>query len=339
MSREELDSGVPASDFAPENLFSKPVVLFMFNRPEMAIEVFEEIRKIQPSQLFLICDGPRRNVLGEERLVDECRKLSELVTWDCKVHQKYSAENLGCKVSVSSGLDWVFSLVEEAIILEDDCLPSQDFFWYAAELLDKYKQDKAVGSISGSNLDGSQPTNREDSYYFSNFPGVWGWATWRRAWNGYKANLASSSRSEIRLVNEIVNATSSSRRFWFAKLMQVRAGFVDTWDYQLVFHHWKNRMLTIIPRVNLISNIGFGLQATHTISKVSPYARMSVQEIGFPLKHPENLVACLDQDAVATSARFSMTRAELVLDWAYILLPQSIRRLAQKLTARDKAAF
>lgn len=164
-----------------------PVVLIIFNRPLLTQIVFDEIKKIQPRQLFVISDGPRND--GEKSLVEQTRKISEQIDWKCEIFKKYSNTNLGCKISVASGLDWVFSQVEQAIILEDDCVPDITFFKFCDELLEKYKENKSIMMISGDNFFEKESTFSYDLCHHSL---IWGWATWGRAWKQYQSASTSS---------------------------------------------------------------------------------------------------------------------------------------------------
>lgn len=182
-----------------------PIVLITFNRPLLTKQVFNVISKAKPSVLFLISDGPRNG--AERKLVEETRQIISLIDWPCKVFRKYSDVNLGCKISVSSGLDWVFSRADRAIILEDDCVPDPSFFTFCDDLLDKYEDNPKIMHITGSFLLGNNSVSK-DSYYFSHFTSVWGWATWRRAWTKYDVAIKDwQNNSQI-----VLNQTLKDRR-------------------------------------------------------------------------------------------------------------------------------
>jgi GR25 family glycosyltransferase involved in LPS biosynthesis len=316
--------------------FDKPVVLITFNRPENTREVLFQISKVKPRELFFISDGPRKDKLGENELVNECRELASLIDWECKVHTKFSTENLGCRRSVSSGLSWVFSLVDEAVILEDDCVPSEDFFYFCADLLNKYRDDSNVGSISGTNLDGHNIGIQKESYYFSKFPSVWGWATWRRVWDGYSDDLRPWKSSFINELTHQQGLVGNARRFWVNKFTMVKMGLIDTWDYQLVFHHWRNGMVSAIPSRNLVSNTGFGPSATHTLQSKSPFANMKTESLIFPLIHPEN-VAASEQDSLAADKRFSQGRLRFFVELLFALLPKGFARSLATIISRVRS--
>lgn len=174
-----------------KSTFHTPVAFMIFNRPEKTARVFAEIRKARPTQLFIVADGPRTE--QEKEKTDATRAVTEHIDWECEVKRNYSDVNVGCKMRVSSGISWIFENVENAIILEDDCVPEQSFFPYCQELLERYKDDTRIMHISGDNFEWGRTGNFESdaSYYFSRIPHVWGWATWRRAWNLYDINMTS----------------------------------------------------------------------------------------------------------------------------------------------------
>ena len=288
-----------------ESIFTTPIVLMIFNRPAVIQQVFNEIRKISPAKLFVIADGPRR---GMEDDVEQCaaaRKILEQVDWECQVLKNYADVNLGCKLRVASGLDWVFSLVEEAIILEDDCLPHPTFFPFCQELLEGYRDDKRIMTISGNNFQYGQ-RRTTDSYYFSRYPHVWGWATWRRAWKCYDVDMnlwpavragrwlfdiLGSRRADVKngQCHFDVMASMKAIEYWYKIFDSTYEGKINTWDYQLVFASWLQNGLNIMPNVNLVSNIGFGADATHT--KVpGRCANMPVKAVVFPLQHPPFII-------------------------------------------------
>lgn len=254
-----------------------PVVLIIFNRPALTQKVFDEIRKVQPRQLFIISDGPRS--VDEKNIVEQTRKISEQIDWKCEVFKKFSDTNLGCKISVSSGLDWVFLQVEQAIILEDDCVPDLTFFTFCEELLEKYKDNKSIMIISGDNF---FEKKSKFSYDFCHHSLIWGWATWKRAWSQYQ--VASTSKLELfeEKHNELVELVSSRRLDAIQKTLE---GKIDTWDYLWQYAMLLNRGLCIYPSVNLIKNIGFGGEATHTKYRTF-HSFLSKKSIRFPLLHP-----------------------------------------------------
>lgn len=267
---------------------STPVAFFIFNRPDATRRVFECIAAAQPRQLLVIADGPRPHHPGDGQLCAETRAIIQRVDWECEVLTNYADGNLGCRNRVSSGLDWVFEIVESAIVLEDDCLPDPSFFQYCEELLERYRKDERVAMISGDNF---QPTGREYdySYYYSQCVHVWGWATWRRAWIHYDASMSLWPAARSAGLLDHVLGNRRIARTWCRRFDAVYEGRIDTWDYQWVFACWMRHALTVLPGVNLVSNIGFGADATHTVVD-GPLAERDTQSIRFPMRHPPFMV-------------------------------------------------
>jgi hypothetical protein len=262
-----------------------PVVFIIFNRPSTTERVFERIRQAAPAQLLVIADGPRLGSLEDVEKCTAARSIIEKVDWKCEVQLNYAEVNMGCKRRISSGLDWAFGLVEEAIILEDDCLPHPTFFRFCEELLQQYRDDERIMSISGDNfLSGYQHT--EHSYYFSRYPLCWGWATWRRAWKHYDHQMALWPRfaSEEWLQGILVDRRAAES--WTRIFGATYRGEIDTWDYAWTFACWVQSGLTVIPNTNLVSNIGFGADATHTTQSNDRRANIKTHQIHFPVSHP-----------------------------------------------------
>jgi len=260
------------------------VVFMVFNRPELTRRVFERIREARPPQLLVVCDGPRPHVPTDAEGVAGVRELiAQGVDWPCEVMTHYAPANLGCRERVTTGLNWAFSLVEEAIILEDDCLPEPSFFTFCEAMLDRYRGDDAVMHINGTNF---LPPRRHPaaSYFFSKYVWVWGWATWRRAWQHYDATMAGWEERYPAL--DASFDSHRERAFWLSTFNQARADWkaANTWDFQWIYTCWTRGGLTVVPSVNLVQNLGFGLDATHTTQQ-TPHLHVDTR----PLKlttHP-----------------------------------------------------
>jgi hypothetical protein len=268
--------------------FSTPIVIMIYNRPDLTRRVFEEIARVKPKKLLVIADGPRSGKNGDMAKCEQARYFLKLIDWECEVKTNISEINLGLKRRVSSGLNWVFDQVEDAIVLEDDCLPQPGFFQFCEEMLGKYRDDERVVHVGGVNLQFGKNVTAS-SYYFSIYPHVWGWATWRRAWKNYDVNMSEWPVFRDRRGLQEFLGSKRSINFWRDGFEKTYSGQVDTWAVQWVFACWKKGGLSIIPAKNLISNIGYGFEATHT-RKESRYARMKTQEMEFPLIHPPNVV-------------------------------------------------
>ncbi len=262
---------------------TKPVAFLIFNRPQQTQRVFEAIRAARPMRLLVVADGPRADRVGESERCAQTRAIVDRIDWPCEVQRNFAETNLGCKRRIASGLTWVFQQVEEAIVLEDDCLPHASFFPYCAELLDRYRNDPRVMAISGDNFGFEK--QRNNSYYFSRYVHVWGWASWRRAWNLYdvEMKLWPIFRDGGWLADLFANPRDQLG--WRTALDATFQGKNDTWDYQLSFAAFINHMLAIVPTRNLVTNIGFGADATHTGGHV-PYANLALETMELPLKHP-----------------------------------------------------
>jgi len=267
------------------NKFNTPILLMIFNRPDTTARVLDAIKYAQPKQLFVACDAPREYKDGEAEKVAETKALiKSMIDWECDVQTLYRDKNLGCKKAVSSAIDWFFEHVEQGIILEDDCVPDKTFFNYAEELLKKYKDDELVMHIGGSNFQHGK-IRGDASYYFSRYNHIWGWATWRRAWEHYDVAIPDFPQFvKDKKINEIWDK-KYIQDIWLDKFESVYEKKVDTWDYQWTYAIWKNNGLSIIPNKNLITNIGFGEDATHTKRK-DMYAEMELQSMK-ELIHPK----------------------------------------------------
>ncbi|MBD2101743.1 glycosyltransferase family 2 protein [Leptolyngbya sp. FACHB-261] len=284
-----------------------PVVFLIFNRADTTEKVFEAIRQAAPPMLLVVADGPRQDRLGEAERCAVTRAIIDRVDWDCKVLTNYSDINLGCRKRVSSGLAWAFEIVDEAIILEDDCLPHPTFFQFCDELLERYRYDQRVMSIAGTNFHfGNRKT--EYSYYLSLYHDCWGWATWKRAWQYYDADM--KLWPEMLRSNFLINKLRSSRaaKYWFEKFQLAYQNRVDSWFYRWLLSCWLQSGLSVVPSVNMVSNIGFGSEATHTVGGVSPFANMQTEAINFPLEHPSFILQNVEADNFTQSSRFYAER-------------------------------
>jgi hypothetical protein len=261
-----------------------PVIFQIFNRPAQTARVFSAIRSAQPAKLLIVADGPRADVRGEAEFCAKTRAVVEDIDWPCQVLRNYSDSNLGCGKRAASGFDWAFGEVEDAIILEDDCLPDPTFFRFCTELLTRYRSDERIMMISGNNFQPEQ-SHPEDSYYFSQFPHNWGWATWRRAWRHYDFKMAGWSKDRRSAWLKSIARNDYLQDVWRSKFDETAKGQIDTWDYQWMYAMFTRHGLSIVPNVNLVTNIGFGQGATHTSAADGRHVVAS-QPIVFPLSHP-----------------------------------------------------
>lgn len=255
-----------------------PVLFLVFNRPDTTERVFEAIRQAKPPRLYIAADGPRQNRVGENDKCNEVRKIATAIDWPCEVRTLFREKNLGCTEAVSSAIDWFFEAEEMGIILEDDCLPTPDFFNFSEAMLLKYRDETRIMHISGSNLQVDN-VKHDASYYFSSMPVIWGWATWRRAWKHYDVRLKDLDGLIEKSKKEPYFLSSDERKALLFCFDLVKYA-MHTWDWQWIYTIKKERGLCITPYVNLISNIGFGhADATATV-EISSNSNIPTQEIG-----------------------------------------------------------
>ena len=242
--------------------FETPILFLVFNRPNLTQKVFETIRNCQPSRLYVAADGPRPHKSGELQLCAETRKIVEQVDWDCAVRKLYREENLGCGRAVSEAITWFFEQESEGIILEDDCLPDASFYPFCREMLERYRDNDKVGSISGNNF--LPPAMQAATpYSFSKYAQIWGWASWARFWKSYDFELSGQEEEWEEIIRR-ANPIEYHARYWIEVFRAMKSGLLDTWDYQVIFSAWKSGFVHVYPSRNLISNLGYGESATHT---------------------------------------------------------------------------
>lgn len=263
-----------------------PVVFLIFNRPQHTREVFARIREARPPQILVVADGPRAAHASDLRLTEEARQVvTEGIDWPCELYCCFAKENLGCRVGISRGLDWAFSLVEEAIVLEDDCVPSPSFFRFCETLLERYRHETKVAHIGGVNVQEGRRRSKA-SYYFSRYLHCWGWATWRRAWSSFDVNLTQWPALRDNGWLEQICTSREEANYWGGIFEAVYQKEIATsWDYQWVFTCWLHRWLGITPEKNLVTNIGIGPDATHT-KEASSGLQEPAHELG-DLRHAD----------------------------------------------------
>jgi len=267
-----------------------PVLFLVFNRPETTAQVWERIREARPPRLYVACDGPRADRPDEPARVQAVRAITESdIDWPCSVKRLYRDHNLGCRKAVSGALDWFFAQEEMGVVLEDDCLPSPDFFRFCAELLVRYRHDDRIFMISGNNFQrGRRQT--EYSYYYSWYTHIWGWASWRRSWQ--KVDLEMKQYPEFLRqggARKVVKHADEARR-WEKTFARYLEGRYNTWDYPLLFASWWHRQVSILPEVNLVTNIGAGagVDQTHRFDpSVEALFHIPTQPLGELRHNPE----------------------------------------------------
>lgn len=268
-------------------MFKTPILFLIFRRPEITLRVFNEIRKQQPTQLFIAADGGRTP--EEHEKCEQTRQgVLNMIDWDCEVKTLFREKNLGCRNSVSSAITWFFNHIEQGIILEEDCFPNHSFFSFCEELLEKYKDDTSIYSIVGTNFqDGVK--RGEGDYYFSYLADCWGWATWARAWKHYDADMQEYNAFKKKNILQKIYANNDITAFWERTLDEVYYERLSSWASIWTYSVYNKQGLTIYPNNNLITNIGFDEESTHCADINSNLANRSSYELKI-LTHPRKIV-------------------------------------------------
>ena len=242
------------------------VLLIGFNRPDLMAGVIDQVRQVSPPRVYLAVDGPRQDRPDEAALVQAVRDQVTTIDWDCRIETLFRESNVGCGRGVSGAITWFFENEERGIILEDDIHADPSFFAFASELLDRYEDDERVFAISGTNFVPPEQISGAGSYRFSRVPLVWGWATWRRSWARYSFDIAGwNARLPLTRAWNAMGGRTGSYVFWSANFHMMARHAVDTWDLQLVYASMVEGALTVTPNVNLVENVGFRQDATHTV--------------------------------------------------------------------------
>ena len=267
--------------------------------------VFEEIKKARPSRLFLACDGAREGNQRDVEAIEECKKIVETVDWECQVYTNYSKENLGCGRGPSNAISWAFEYTDELVILEDDCVPDSTFFPFMKEMLEKYRNDQRVGIISGFNHFKHWDCG-ENSYCFTKTGATLGWGTWKRVWLGYDYTLRAMDNPDCQrlLSNCFLNKRMKNSRMssWVRAAKETRERKVQYWDIQFGFLKYTQSYLCVVPKGNLIYNIGVGVGSTHTAYaekenwKLGKILFMPTEPMKFPLVHPNYMICDCEYD-------------------------------------------
>ena len=263
-------------------MIQTPVAIFIFNRPHCTEQLVHALAEVRPANLFVIADGPRNT--SDIELCEQTRAVIDSIDWPCTILKLYATSNIGCRESIPKGLNWVFKHVDICIILEDDCIPQPSFFPYCEELLFRYKYEERIMTIGGHRSDGPNELFTE-SYYFSKYPSVWGWATWKEKWAKYDLNMRQWAELKDSKWLDDVLQTSKAVAYWKRMFNHMKNG-LNAWDYALAYSCWLHNGLSIRSRVNMISNVGFGKDATHTHQTEMADIYANPIDIEFPLKHP-----------------------------------------------------
>lgn len=264
-----------------------PVAVIIFNRPAFVQRIYDVLQEVKPENLYVISDEARKGKDGEKEKVLSSRYIAEHPAWECNTHLLYAEKNMGCDVRIKSGLDWLFSEVEYAIVLEDDCIPDISFFDFCAELLKKYRYNEDVQYIAGSNQIDTYPIT-ESSYIFTYEAWTWGWASWARAWNNQRDLMGNyrNTQREILLANFLPLAEKISKLRAYRRYKKSR---VSPWDINFTWDALLDGKLSIVPRTNLVNHIGFTEESTHVKEPFAGYDGATIP-MEFPLVHPKEIV-------------------------------------------------
>ena len=284
-------------------MFEKPILFLIFNRPDTTEQVFEIIKKIKPRKLFIAGDGGRN-----EKDIELCEQTRNLVLnnidWDCEVKTLFRQENLGCKMAVSSAINWFFEHVEEGIILEDDTIPSLSFFEFCEKLLDKYRDDERIMHISGET--GINDQIKGEGYYFCHIPLIWGWATWKRAWKYFDVTMSEYQNLKSQDFLKKLFPNKFQRQDWIKSFDMTYDGSLNSWGFIWTYTVYKKHGLSIIPNTNMVTNIGYDERGTHTFDPNSPCANKKRYELNMDFEHPQKIEADFKKQNRVLIERFDM---------------------------------
>jgi hypothetical protein len=299
-----------------------PILFIVFNRPDTTKQVFEQIRNAKPSRLYVAADGPRDGIKEDIHKIAKVREITTNIDWPCELKTFFRDKNLGCKKAVSESINWFFIHEKQGIILEDDCLPHFSFFSFCETLLDRHANDAEVFAITGNNFQ-NNVWHGEASYYYSKYMMCWGWATWRRSWSHYQLDIPfwpewSKSKAWLEHTPDKIE-----RKYWEGKFEKMLLNKIDTWDYSWVASAWYNGGLTATPNVNLVSNIGFGKDATHTISKNDKFSRLPVKNIR-DLRHPKSIHRNVEADNWTFNHHYGGKNLRFPFSW--LIFPKRVSK-------------
>jgi len=307
-----------------EELFDVPISFHVFNRPETTRKVFDKIREIRPKKLFITADGPRENNPLDVKKCEQVRAIISKVDWKCELRTNFSNVNKGSFRATSDGITWVFKHVDKAIFLEDDCVPHNSFFRFCRELLNYYERDTRISLISGTDFQYKSEV-KSYSYYFSRHTHLWGWATWKRTWEHVDFTMANWPEYRDNNGLDVIFRYKHEVLYW-KKIMQEmydkKKG--PHWDYLLLLSMYMNNTVAIRPTLNLISNNGYGEDATHfDIKRV--IQDVKVVGMNFPLNHPEYICRDVNAEMVSERLEFSGGLKRFLIDKVGFALPENIQ--------------
>lgn len=311
------------------------VLLIAFNRPESAQMVFDQIKKVRPPHFYLAVDGPRPSKSGEEEKCLECQSIANQVDWECEVHTLFRKENVGCGFGPAGAISWAFETTEELIVLEDDCLPSVSFFYFCDELIKKYKNDKRIWIISGLSIHSGADILGKYDYTFSRFAHTWGWATWKDRWNEFDMYMRDvpqflaegGSYNVYQQRRMSVNTDKRLRQVYDSIDEEVK----HSWDTQWGYTRLKSGGVSIVPKLNMITNIG-AVNGTHN-SSGSTSSNLPSYELKNPLNHPQFVICNTAYDNYHYNAYINLSlirRCKYYLNNPMLFLRNMIKKFRKK---------
>lgn len=266
-------------------MFDIPVLLVVYNRADTAEKVLDAIAEVKPERFFIASNAPNPDKPGDAEKVAAVRSMvKEKITWPCKTEWLLRTDHLSAGRSLSSSMIWFFKAVEEGIVFEDDTLPAKSFFTYCKELLAYYRNDESVKMIGGNNFQNGKMRG-DGSYYFSNFIHSWGYASWWRAWKDFDLEMENINDRVFSQLLDKRFTKKDEKKYWWNVYYNLRAGNYNTWDFQFLFTMWLQNGKCIVPNQNLVSNIGFGNNATHTVNADDPLSNLPLGEMKM-IYHP-----------------------------------------------------
>lgn len=267
-------------------MFDVPVAIIIFNRPSFVQKQYDVLQKIKPGELYIISDEAREGKTDEKEKVQSSRAIAENPGWECSIHLLYAEKNMGCDKRIKSGLDWLFSKVDYAIVLEDDCIPDQSFFGFCSEMLKRYKDDSRIQYIAGSNQISAYPIE-DTSYIFTYEAWTWGWASWARAWNEQNEILEEYKATKKKILS--LKFLPISERIGKLRTLRIYIKRGESpWDINFVWDALVKGKLSIVPKTNLVDHIGFTEDATHVKEAFAGYNGTRIP-LEFPLIHPNDI--------------------------------------------------
>lgn len=312
-----------------------PILVLIFNRPDNTLSLLNRLREIKPTQIYIGADGPRLDKPGELQQCQKARAIFEQIDWNCEIHTLYRKENLGCRLAVAGAIDWFFEQVEYGVILEDDCIPHLDFFAFCKQMLIQYQHQKEVKHIGGFNC---FHTPSRGDYFFTQHALVWGWATWRDRWQAFDLDMKQlphfiQNKRTVPLFNNQLAQTYIFEKWWATYHKEN-----SSWAYAWAFEVFAKNEVCILPKYNLITNIGFDAAATHTAKKPSYLEAATAKRLDFPMKPPyskneQTTLVSLVSDAVDKKIFHAVQKSKFLL-WFNHLTPKPLVKILKKILGK-----